>query len=93
MVTITDHGEKRIRKRLGLPVRATGRLAAAALAKGRKRTDYSGALRRYLDMLYHKGRGMNGAQNIVVYNDYVFLFAGETLITTWALPPKFRGRK
>lgn len=82
-----------MRSRLGLPARATERAAANALVRGIKRTKFSGNLRRYLDALYHKGKRENSAQNIIVYGDVVYLFAGDILVTTWPLPSRFRGYK
>ena len=87
------HGTERVRQRLGLPAKAVDRAVRNALARGTKRTEFSGSLRRYLDLLWHKGRERNAADNIIVYGQIIYLFAGDLLVTTWPLPPKYRNRK
>ena len=50
---LSIHAEHRMRKRFGLPRRATVRMADMALTAGTPRTDFSGRLRRYLDALFY----------------------------------------
>ncbi|MDD3029787.1 MAG: hypothetical protein PHS57_05865 [Alphaproteobacteria bacterium] len=58
-----------------------------AFDKGITHTQTSGSLKRYLDGLYLRERKAN---NIRIYGDKVFLFAGETLITVLRLPQKYK---
>lgn len=87
---ITQHGEGRIRERIGVPKRAVPKLAADALAKGKSHADFAGSMRRYLDGIFLEHRN---ATNMRVFAQHVFIFNGDTLITAWMLPPKFRNRK
>jgi len=93
MARFTKHGGLRVRQRLGLPAKATQRMVDNALTRGKDRTFFSGSLRRYLDALWHNSRSLGAANRIIVYGNNIFLFAEDTLITTWALPPRFMGRK
>lgn len=81
---VTRHAEHRVRERVGIPKKAVRRAAANAMTDGIKRTETNGALRRYLDYLYFKGDCM--ANNIVVYNDKIYLFNEDTLITILNVP-------
>jgi hypothetical protein len=85
----SSHGVERIRGRLGLPAKAVERTVNNALARGQKRTEFSGSLRRYLDRLWHRGRELNAAENIIVYGNTIYLFAGTLLVTAWPLPQKY----
>lgn len=87
---ITDHGEHRVRERLGLKKKAVKRLAERALTEGATHGQFSGRMKRYLDRVFLDHRN---ASNMRVLNGYLFLFAGESLITCWALPPAFRDAK
>lgn len=88
-MTLTKHGVRRTRERLGIPKRAVSRMAERALVHGAQRTDFSGALRRYLDAHFHNHSRLGN--NMRVYGEHLFIFAGETLITAWTLPNEYRG--
>ncbi len=84
---LSIHAEHRMRKRFGLPRRATVRMADMALTAGTPRTDFSGRLRRYLDALFYE----HGADtDMRIYSQHLFVFRGETLVTAWVLDAKFR---
>lgn len=87
MVSITRHAEKRTRSRLGLPKRVADRNANRALQDGIGHRDVNGSLRRYIDALYF--RNMVG-NNIRIYNNYVYIFHNQTLITVFGLPRRYR---
>lgn len=87
---VTRHGEKRIRKRIGLPKKTVQRLADAALVEGSRHSDFAGSFRKYLDAVYLEHRNAN---NMRVYRGNLFLFNGSTLITCWVLPNRFRHTK
>lgn len=87
---ITTHADERVRKRLGLPRKAVEKQAAAALARGATHADYSGSFRRYLDKVFLSERN---ASNMRVHAGHLYLFNGDTLITCWPIPPKFRSVK
>lgn len=84
---VTRHASKRIRQRIGIPKDAVERNADKALRSGVPRTEYGGQLRRYLDALYH--RYACTANNILTYNDHVYVFSGGILITVLHLPSKY----
>ena len=86
-VTVTDHAQKRIRERVGLPKRAVEKNAERALKKGIKHSQLSGRVKKFVDALYFKYQTAN---NIRIYENSVYLFAGGILITVIDLPQKYR---
>lgn len=68
---------------MGLPWRAVRRSAQNAYMRGRRRHEFKGRFRKYLDGLYEKGQATQSATDIVVYGDNIFLFAGNCLVTMW----------
>lgn len=88
MIGVTRHGSKRVKQRVGIPKKAVERNAQKALICGIDHKHATGALQRYLAMLYNKYDG-NG-NNIRIYNDFVYVFHDEILITVLNLPPKYR---
>lgn len=85
---ITFHGEQRLRKRAGLPKQAVRHNAELALEYGLDHRQARGALQRYLAMLYNRYNGTGN--NIRVYNDFVYVFHNEILITVLNVPPEHR---
>ena len=87
MATVTRHGRKRSRERLGIPSRATERNAERALEKGLRHGETDGRLHRYLDKLYlQTGNG----NNLRVWAGYVYIFDGQALITVFPVPQELR---
>lgn len=82
--TVTKHALRRMKERCGLPKKACGRLATTALNLGIPHGSLRGRLRKHVDylVLSHAGR----TSEIRVYGEFVYLFAGTTLITVLPLP-------
>lgn len=87
-ILLSEHGEKRVKQRIGLPKKAARKLALRAIAEGARREQFTGSMRLYLDQEYRLKGG--AADNMRVLNGYLFVFSGEMLITCWLLPEKFR---
>lgn len=83
---VSDHGEKRLRKRFGVPKRSVRRLAVAALKEGKTPDELDGRLAKYLKRKIKPGPNRQAR----LYRGYVFLFANENLITVWQLPGSLR---
>lgn len=87
-MTTTDHGESRIRERLGVPKRAAARAARLALERGIPHTALDGAFRKYLNGLISENKS---ADKCYVYGNFVYLFGNNNyMITTWELPRIFK---
>jgi hypothetical protein len=84
---LTVHGAHRIGQRVGLPKRAILRFVQRALAQGLERQSTKGRLRRYLDKFYYAHAE---SAEMRVYGQFVFVFAGSKLITTWGLPAEYQ---
>lgn len=87
MSFVTYHAEARVRERMGVPKRAVARMAERAFREGAKHSEYSGRMRRYLDQVYLKEHKTN---QLRVYNQCLFLFADDVLLTAWQLPQELR---
>ena len=85
---VTNHGNIRVRKRCGLPRKAVEDNAERAFNNGLKHTDCSGRLKNYFTWMYMKEKTGN---NIRIYNDYVYVFCGQNLVTVIPLPVEHRG--
>jgi len=85
MASLTKHGEKRIRKRAGIPRRATQKLVDEAKLKGKPASEFKGSFRRYLDF-----QGITYNTTPVVYNGYIYFFHGNLLTTMWPIPQSYR---
>lgn len=83
---ITDHAQKRIRKRMGANKKTVSKLSDLAFKNGITHSETTGSLRRYCDRLYLSHRIPN---NMRVYNQRVFLFKDNILITVVNLPQKY----
>ena len=86
--TVTRHANKRTRKRVGIPQKAVYRNARSALERGLGYAEAKGGLKRYIGWLYSSYNG--AANNIRIYNNYVYIFRDDVLITVLNLPPEHR---
>ena len=84
---VTNHALKRCRKRLGVPKKAVEKMVGEAWERGLCHKDFSGSFRRYLDGVFLRERCGNQMR---VHNGHLFLFSGNTLVTVWGLPPRYR---
>ena len=83
-MTETKHSVKRIRERMGINKKSTQKIAENALVHGIGQTDVKyGSLSKYLCSLYCTNKTAN---NIKIYNQYVYIFIDEILITVYRLP-------
>lgn len=80
---LTDHGEKRVRKRMGLGKKVAPNVANKALELGITHSEVTGSLKKYLDKLY---LSHHNANNIRIYNRNIFLFHNDILVTVIDLP-------
>lgn len=86
MSIITNHGKKRIRERAGLKSKAAQANSDRAFNEGLDRKELSGSLRRYVDYWYHFND--ENAQ-IKIYNNMVYIFKKDILITMFQLPSRY----
>jgi hypothetical protein len=93
MVVVTDHAILRARKRCGIKKKAVEQLANNAFFNGLSRSEAVGNLKKYLDFLADDKelhREHNAVDSLRVYGNYVWLFAGEKLVTVLDLPGYLR---
>lgn len=81
---LTAHGEFRLLKRLGIPIRSLERMAKNAYVRGKRPEDFEGSFRNYLEHIRRKTKPEHGHKvDVVVYGENIFIFAGRNLITAW----------
>ena len=84
---VTNHADKRIRQRVGVPRSAARKVAVKAKSQGIERKDTTGSLRRYLDHVYYYN---DNSDAIYVWAEKVYIFADEALITVLNLPTRYK---
>lgn len=87
MASMTKHGAKRMKKRLGITKQAAEKNAAMALEHGLSHSECKGDLKRYIDSLYFRN-GSGSKYRIYNHHVYCFTFRTDKLITAMDLPPK-----
>lgn len=83
-VNVTRHAEKRAKQRLGLPRSAVRRMAHKAYFEGARHEETEGRTRAFLDALYLMPD--NSVDTVRVHGEFIYLFAGRTLITVLRIP-------
>lgn len=83
---ITNHAKDRMKERMGANKKSMERMCELALSRGKKHKDFTGSFGRYLNGLYLQHKTAN---NMRIYNNEVFIFCGETLITVLDIPTKY----
>ena len=86
MAMVTNHARKRFKQRLGVHKTDTKKNARRALKEGLSQGDVRGGLSRYMSGVYFRHR----ANNIRLFNGFTYVFQGETLVTVFKVPDKFR---
>jgi hypothetical protein len=86
-IKVSSHAEMRIRKRFGISRSAVRSHAEKAFKYGIHWKSARGILQAYLQEKYNSYNG--SANNIKVYNYYIYVFNRTTLITILLLPKQF----
>lgn len=85
MVIVSKHAKKRLKERCGLNKRSIQRIADKAFTDGVRHSDTRGRLNKWITSLYFYNKT---ADNIRLYGDKVYIFAGNILVTVIQIPPK-----
>lgn len=85
-VILTEHGEQRVKDRVGVSKKIADKVTQKALEKGIQHCETVGSLKRYMDKLYFQHRKAN---NMRIFNRKVYIFNDNTLITILDLPSKY----
>lgn len=86
MTSITRHGEKQMKKRLGFSKKLLDRAAKIAFEKGLKHNELKGKLSKYVSKKFLTNRTAN---NIRIHSRFVWIFTKAKLITVYPLPSEF----
>jgi hypothetical protein len=84
---ITEHAYERAKERCGLNRAAFERMAGIALSDGLRHADARGRLKRWMDREFLTHRNGN---NMRIYGEHLFVFAGTDLITVLHVPHDLR---
>lgn len=82
-VIVTRHAEKRLKERMGLSKKSCKRATETAYYKGLRHKETVGNLNKWVTSLYFTNRVAN---NIRIYGDKAWIFAGRTLLTVLQVP-------
>ena len=86
-LNLSNHSRERMHERVGLKKGSIKRMALKAYENGIKHSETTGQLNKYLTKLYFNSHDQGKcANNIRVYNHYVYIFIGRSLITVLPLP-------
>lgn len=85
MIYLTEHGGDRVIDRLGLPDRRVKQSVANAYARGKRKEDFEGLFREYLD----RKEKSHGKTEYRVYARNVYVFVGRHFVTMWPVPERF----
>lgn len=85
MTNMTNHGEKRMRKRMGLSKKALDKAYGEALLYGRHQREFKGSLKKYLDSKaeFYKATP-------IIHGHFIYWTSRGQLITVYQVPPKFK---
>lgn len=83
MVQVSNHAEKRLKERCGLNKKSIQRMADKAFDEGIRHSDTKGNLKKWVDSLYFYSKSAN---NIRLYGDKAYIFAGHMLVTIVQIP-------
>lgn len=86
-MTITEHAKQRMKERCGFNKKAAERMAKKAFEQGVTHAQTKGKLNKWITSLYFKNVKAN---NIRLYGNYAYIFAGETLVTVIPVPVGLR---
>lgn len=85
---VTKHGERRVRKRLGIPKKIVNREVEQAFRYGVHYSHFSGELLGYLEKVANSQP--NADFNVRVFRGTVYVFRHDKLVTAWPIPGRFR---
>jgi hypothetical protein len=83
IVEVTYHAYKRAKERYQWNAKTVDKMAERAYFNGSKHSQAKGTLKKYIDKLWHQNRNVN---NIRIYGQDIYFFAGNLLITLYQLP-------
>ncbi len=86
-MTITEHAKQRMKERCGFNKKTAERMAKKAFYEGMPHAQTKGKLNKWITSLYFKNVKAN---NIRLYGNYAYIFAGETLVTVIPVPVGLR---
>lgn len=87
LISITAHARQRARQRFGWSEESLSRMAAKAFYLGLGKQETKGRLGLYFESIWEK---YEKANNVRLYGEGLFVFAGSTLLTVWQLPLELR---
>jgi hypothetical protein len=89
-IIVTRHAKKRLKKRIHKNIEKAAR---CAYDNGIKHSELKGSLKRYVDKVVLTSIGEHPTSSITdykIYNDSIYLFAKEKLVTVFHIPNRYR---
>lgn len=82
-MTISNHARKRMKERCGFNRKSQDRMAKKAFDNGITHKQTKGRLHKWVTSLFFNNCNAN---NIRLFGEYAYIFAGETLVTVIPIP-------
>lgn len=89
MCEVSKHACKKAKERMGWKKSTICRMAEKAFQEGVSHKDTKGTVNRYITKIWNNNMNAN---NIKVYGENLYIFAGETLLTLYKLPKNISKR-
>ncbi len=86
-MTISNHARQRMKERCGFNRKTQDRMARKAFDEGVTHKQTKGRLNKWVTSLFFKNYNAN---NIRLFGDYAYIFAGETLVTVIPVPANLK---
>ena len=83
MVDVSNHAARRLKERCGLNKKSIQRMADKAFMDGIKHSDTKGRLNKWVTSIFFYNKAAN---NIRLYGDKAYIFAGNILVTVIQIP-------
>ena len=83
MVEVSNHAADRLKERCGLKKKSIQRMAEKVYICGIRHSETKGNLNKWISGLYSYNKNAN---NIRLYGDKAYIFAGQVLITVIQIP-------
>ena len=82
-MNVSKHANERLKERCGLNKKSRKRIAEKAFDEGITHSQTTGRLNKWITSLYFRNKRAN---NIRIYGDKAYIFAGKTLVTVIQVP-------
>lgn len=89
----TKHGKARISSRMNISKRRANSISKFAFSRGASHAETVGPLNLYINSLFLRYSYDKSATSFKIYQDFIFIFKNNRVVTSWELPEEYKKRK